>query len=80
MYPRKVVKDIEKYLDKKEIVILLWARQVWKTSIMKYFFSEIKEQKIWFNLDKISNCEIFSRAENVLSYLKLKNIDLNEKI
>jgi len=80
MYPRKIIKIIKEYLEKKEIIILLWPRQVWKTTIMKYFFSNIQDQKIRFDLDKISNSDIFSSVENVLSYLKINHIDVQKKV
>ena len=80
MFERKIFKKIEKYLSKKEIIILLGARQVGKTSIMKYFFEKEKRQKLWLNLDKISDCEKFSSVENILNYLKLENFDLKKEI
>ena len=80
MYKRKIFKEIEKYLDKKEILILLWARQVGKTSIMKYFFKKDKNQKLWFNLDKNSDCEKFSSIENIINYLKINDFDLSKNI
>ncbi len=80
MYKRKIIKNIEKYLDKKEIIILLWARQVGKTSIMKYFFEKLKKQKLWLNLDKFSDCEKFSSSENIINYLKINDFDLEKKI
>jgi uncharacterized protein len=47
---------------------------------MKYFFSNIQDQKIRFDLDKISNSDIFSSVENVLSYLKINHIDVQKKV
>ncbi len=73
MFYRKIFEKVNENLDKKDIIMLLWARQVWKTSIMKHFFEKIQEQKVWFNLDKISSCEIFSSSENVLNGISLKS-------
>ncbi len=76
----KIFKNIEKYLNKREIIILLGARQVGKTSIMKYFFEKEKRQKLWLNLDKNSDCEKFVSVENILNYLKIENFDLKKEI
>ncbi len=80
MFERKIIKNIEKYLKKREIIILLGARQVGKTSIMKYFFDKEKRQKIWFNLDKNSDCERFSSLDILINYLKIEDFDLNKEI
>ena len=80
MFERKIFKNIEKSLNKREIIMLIWARQVWKPSIMKYFFDKEKKQKLWLTLDKNSDCEKFSSVENIINYLKIENFDLNRQI
>ena len=80
MFGRKIFKSIEKYLNKREIIILLGARQVGKTSIMKYFFESEKRQKIWLNLDKNSDCEKFYSVENLINYLKFEDFDIEKEI
>ncbi len=80
MFKRKIIINIDKYLKKREIIILLWARQVWKTSIMKYFFERENRQKLWLNLDKNSDCEKFSSIENLLNYLKINDFNLEKEI
>ena len=80
MFERKIFKSIEKYLNKREIIILLGARQVGKTSIMKYFFEREKRQKIWLNLDKNSDCEKFYSLENLINYLKFEGFDIEKEI
>jgi len=80
MFKRKIIDKIWEYLNEKEIIILLWARQVWKTSIMKYIFEKEKRQKLWLNLDKFSDCEKFSSFESIIDYLKFKNFDLSAPI
>ncbi len=80
MFKRKIISEIEKYLNKKEVIILLWARQVGKTSIMKYLFEKEKKQKLWLNLDKFSDCDKFSSVENVINLLRFKGFDLKKPI
>jgi len=77
---RKIVNEIENWIDKKEIIILLWPRQVGKTTLLKYFFDSINWQKLWLNLDKISDCEKFSSYEKIVNYLKIQGFDFNKKI
>ncbi len=77
---RKIIKEIEKWENAEEIIILIWARQVGKTTLLKYFFDKTKWQKIWFDLDKTKDCEIFSDYEKLLDYLKLQWFDLNKKL
>ncbi len=77
---RKIIQEIEKWLPKQEIIILLWPRQVGKTTLLKYFFDKISWQKLWFDLDKPSHCSIFSSYEKLIQYLQLQKFDLKQKI
>ena len=45
LYQRKIIAQISKFLNSKEIVVLHGARQVGKTSIMLYLIDEIKKKK-----------------------------------
>ena len=76
---RKIVSSIERWINKKEIIILIWPRQVGKTTLMKYFFDKINWQKFWFSLDKTKDCDIFSNYEKLLDYIKLQWFDLDKK-
>ncbi len=76
---RKIVFDIQKWVSKKEIIILIWPRQVWKTTLLKYFFDKTEWQKIWFDLDKLKDCDVFSNYDKLIDFLKLQ-FDINQKI
>ncbi len=80
MYPRKILLNIIKNLDNRKIIILIWPRQVWKTSIMKYLYNKIELNKVRFNLDNIWDCEKFQRLDILISYLKSIWLDFSKKI
>jgi predicted AAA+ superfamily ATPase len=46
MFNRLIEKEIIKYIDNDKILLLLWARQVWKTSIIKNLKSKFDSE--WF--------------------------------
>ncbi len=77
---RKILSEIQKWLDKREILILLGPRQVWKTTILKYLFENIKWQKYWFDLDIFSDCEKFMSFDNIVDWLKLNWVDFKKRI
>ena len=60
------------YSDNNKIIILLWSRQVWKTTIMKYFHSELlwkSSKSIFLDLDIFENYEKINTYDNFINYL-----------
>jgi uncharacterized protein len=60
--------------DNNKIIILIGARQVGKTTIMKYFFKKLKEKKqktIFLDLDIYSNYEKVETYEKFINYLTI---------
>ena len=51
MYPRSLTKNIQSWLEKREILILYGARQVGKTTLLKMLFKYVENSQIL-------NCEI----------------------
>ncbi len=76
MIKREILNDIKKWLSKDKIIILKWARQVWKTTLMKELEKLTKKEKnkksVFLYADKISNLDIFKNPESLITYLKLK--------
>jgi predicted AAA+ superfamily ATPase len=75
MIQRKYVDKILPFLKKEKIIILKWARQVWKTTLMKTLQTHLdntdKDSKTLFlYADKLENEEIFSSYTSFLNYLK----------
>ena len=79
--PRKVIFQLESYLKNiDKIVILLWPRQVGKTTILKYFYEKIDAQKLYLNLERFSHCEKFRTDTDLISYLKTESFDLGKPL
>lgn len=75
MIQRKYIDKILPFLKKEKIIILKWARQVWKTTIMKTLQKHLDEtdknsKTIFLYADKLENEEVFSSYSNFINYLK----------
>ena len=72
IYKREIVGEIEKYLYTGDIVVLHGARQVGKTSLLRYFESELKargERAYFIDLEDSRYVKILDSG--VLEFLKL---------
>ena len=80
-YPRKVVNQVEDYLYfPKKIIILLWPRQVGKTTILKHLYEKVTKPKFYFNLEKYSHCEKFATETDLLSFLSSQWLDISKEL
>jgi len=72
MIKRKIINKIELFLETKDILLFYWARQVWKTSLMKYIRENYyKESSFFFDLEKQSNLELLNKDPDIfINYLK----------
>ncbi len=75
MYKRKVLEKIKLFLDKKDILLFYGARQVWKTSLMKYIRDEyFKDNSVFIDLEKPQNLELLNGDPDIfINHLKLYN-------
>jgi len=82
IYKRKTVEKIVKYLDSKEVVVIYGARQVGKTTLMKYLIKNyLKENVFYFDLELSNLLELCNEgAESVYNYLLQKGADEKNKI
>jgi uncharacterized protein len=81
-YKRTVLPQLEKEINTKEIVVLTGMRQVGKTTLLKYLFSEIKSKnKTFLDLENPLHRKIFEEEnfDNIWSNLKNFNINNNKK-
>jgi len=76
---RKDLEKIEKDLFNKKILVLIWSRRVWKTSILKIFQEKEERKNIFIDLDIESNKKILSSYENFLEYISFYRKE-NEEI
>ena len=71
IYKRKVVDEILKYINSKDIIVIYGARQVGKTTILKYLMENyLRENVFYFDLELPIFLDLCNQgAENVLKYL-----------
>jgi len=55
--------DLEKYLEKWKVLILFWARQVWKTSLIKDFLSKTKDKYLFETWENFIIQELLSSLD-----------------
>lgn len=83
LYKRKIITQISKFLDSKEIIVLHGARQVGKTSIMLYLIDELKNKKnnvFYFDLEVPRYLEMINSGfEALYEYLLAKGYKKGEK-
>ncbi|MEA2065296.1 MAG: ATP-binding protein [Patescibacteria group bacterium] len=85
LYRRKIVEQIDKFLDSKEIIVLHGARQVGKTSIMLYLIDKLKKQNqrnqiFYFDLEISRFLELVNSGfEQFYDYLLTKGYKKEEK-
>ncbi len=68
------IDEINNWIGKEKIIILKWARQVWKTTLMKYFFKKLKDewkQVEFLSADKLLKDDLFETPDDLLILLKL---------
>lgn len=73
MFTRIIEKEIEKYLQDERILLLLWARQVWKTTIIKNLQKKLDQKwelNFYINLENPEFLEILnSHPENIFQII-----------
>lgn len=75
MIQRRILQNIEKHLDKPEITLIVWPRQVWKTTIMKVLKKKLEnknEKTVFLSLDFESDKNYFVNQENLVNKLRLE--------
>jgi len=75
MINRKIYEKIKKWIWKEKIIILKWARQVGKTTLMKQIEKDLiekKEQTFFIYADDLSNKKLFESVDNFIYFLDFK--------
>ncbi len=67
---RKYLDKIYKYLENSKLIILYWARQVWKTSLIKILIKDVKlkTKKYYINFDDIFEKK-WNNKQEFLNYI-----------
>jgi len=82
IYKRKIIEEIVKYLESKEIIVIYGSRQVGKTSLIRYLIEHyLKKNTFYLDLEMPNLLELCNQgAENVFKYLIQKGAEENQKI
>jgi predicted AAA+ superfamily ATPase len=80
---RKIFGNLKKQARERKISLLLGARQVGKTTLLKGLFRELvgtkKGSGLFLDLDVLSNYEKVSSFDNLVNTLKLNGYDEKSK-
>lgn len=78
---RKIFDKLMKQASNRKISLLIGARQVGKTTLLKELFNEIKKNNkgVFLDIDIFSNYEKISTYEDLLNFLKLNGYEENQK-
>ncbi len=68
----KYIKQIDKVLWLNKSIFLVWARQVWKTSIMKYIWDNSPKKSLYINFDEIISSG-FVEFQNLTEFINYIN-------
>lgn len=80
LFTREIVGCIKKWFAQPEIIVLLGARQVGKTCLMKLLIQELKPKEyLYFDLEDTYNLQILSDVNKFLDYIRLEGLQ-NSKI
>ncbi len=82
LFKRPVVDEILNYLDSKHAIVVYGARQVGKTSVLKYLMNNyLKENTFYFDLEHQDLLDLCNRGDKaVYNYLLQKGADEKKKI
>ncbi len=72
---RLLFEDLKNHLSKKEITLIIWPRQVWKTTLMKQlkkYLDKKWEKNVFLNLDYEGDNIFFETQEKLLQKIKLE--------
>lgn len=82
LYSRHLTKEIKEYLNDKEALLILGARQTGKTSLLKLIMNELKEKEpvFYFDLESPKALNILNEGvENFLGYLRTLGQDTTKR-
>ncbi|HHB52852.1 MAG TPA: ATP-binding protein [Saprospiraceae bacterium] len=84
MIKRDLEKNIKKHLIDKKAIVIMGARQVGKTTLLKYLFED-KDDTLWLNADQLEIRTIFNnvtlnRLKSIIGEKKIIIIDEAQRI
>ncbi|MBK6929514.1 MAG: ATP-binding protein [Saprospirales bacterium] len=83
IYPRSVLSALREHLENKQVTVLTGMRRTGKTTLVKQLMdlSTIR-QKVYFDLERIDNRDLFSEKnyENIVLALMQRGVNFTEKV
>ena len=77
---RKLIQQIIPYLEHKNALVITGARQVGKTTLLRYLFAQIPQnQKIWFDLENPLHQKFFELTDYDQIYKALLTYNVDKK-
>lgn len=72
MFKRDILNKIEKFLYTSDILLFYWARQVWKTSLMKYILDNyFSQNSLFFDLENPNYLDLLNKNPDIfIAYIK----------
>ena len=82
IYKRTLIEELLKYLDSKETIVVYGARQVGKTTLLKYLIkNHLKENVFYLDLEYMELLDLCNNGTEALyNYLLQKGADEKKKI
>ena len=70
--PREIEKEITPFLRRREILAIVGARQVGKTTFLRYLFSKLKRKKKieFLTFEREKDLALFEKVEDFKDYYK----------
>lgn len=82
-FQRKIHSDLKKHLKKKQITVITGMRRTGKTTLVKQLLIDISsDNKIYFDLERLDNRELFSEKnyDSIIYALKQKGLFFDKKV
>ena len=78
---RKIHQALREHLDRKQITVITGMRRTGKTTLVKELLKEVPDNKIYLDLERLSNRDVFAERnyDNIIETLSSKGIDFSKK-
>ena len=80
---RKIFSELEKHLDRKQVIVLTGMRRTGKTTLVKQLMEvSTIEQKLFFDLEKLEDRDRFElrNYDLIITRLSQEGIDFSKKV
>ena len=81
--PRKIYENLKKHMESNDVTIVTGMRRTGKTTLLQHLLSDIESKnKIFLDLEKISNRDLFSdkNYDNVILNLEQQGLSKSERM